>query len=67
MPLGQTEWPELVDMDAQQAKEKLEQETSYRVFLVEAGSMVTMDYRRDRVRIFYSQDTNKVVRVPRVG
>jgi hypothetical protein len=33
---------------------------------VSQGAMVTMDFREDRVRIFVD-DSNKVVRVPRIG
>ncbi len=49
----QVEWPELVGKDANEAQATLEKETSKTVFLVPVGNMVTMDYRPERVRIFY--------------
>ncbi|KAK9867339.1 hypothetical protein WJX84_004720 [Apatococcus fuscideae] len=63
----QTEWPALVGMDANQAQSVLEKETSKTVFLVPVGNMVTMDYRPERVRIFYDSTTNKVAKVPKIG
>ena len=36
------------------------------VQIVAEGSMVTMDYREDRVRVFIDKD-NKVVSTPRIG
>ena len=64
---GKTEWPELVGKDANEAKELLEKETSFNVFLVPTGNAVTMDYRANRVRISFDPANNKVVKVPRVG
>ena len=64
---GKTEWPELVGKDANEAKELLEKETSFNVFLVPTGSAVTMDYRTNRVRISFDPANNKVVKAPRVG
>jgi len=37
------------------------------VHKVPEGSMVTMDWREDRVRVFYDEETNNVVRTPRPG
>lgn len=31
------------------------------------GSMVTMDFRTDRIRVFYDEQTGLVVTPPRVG
>ena len=62
-----TQWPELVGQDATTAKEQLEQETKMEVFLVPTGSVVTMDFRTNRIRISYDPATNKVVKAPRVG
>jgi hypothetical protein len=39
---------------------------SLNVLIVPQGSMVTMDYREDRVRLFVDEE-NKVVKPPRVG
>lgn len=64
---GKTEWPELVGKDANEAKELLEKETSLTIFLVPTGSVVTMDYRTNRVRITFDPTNNKVVKAPRVG
>lgn len=64
---GKTEWPELVGKDANEAKELLEKETSFSIFLVPTGSAVTMDYRTNRVRVSFNPTDNKVVKAPRVG
>lgn len=61
------EWPELVGTDATEAKDSLEKETGLTVLLVKAGSMVTMDFRTNRVRIWYDPASNKVVKAPKVG
>ncbi|KAL4439013.1 hypothetical protein ABPG77_006950 [Micractinium sp. CCAP 211/92] len=62
-------WPELVGRKAEDAKAALEAElpTGMRVFLVPQGSMVTMDFRTDRIRVFYNEQTRLVVAPPRVG
>ncbi|KAK9828891.1 hypothetical protein WJX72_002640 [[Myrmecia] bisecta] len=61
-------FPELLGMDAADAKAQLEAEfPALRVYLVAQGSMVTMDYRYDRVRIFFDPATNKVSHEPRIG
>ena len=31
------------------------------------GSMVTQDYRQDRVRIFVDKKSNTVVKIPKIG
>ena len=65
---SKSSWPELNGTDAQKAKEFLEETTSgMAIYLVPTGSMVTMDYRQDRVRIFYDTETGKVVRTPQIG
>lgn len=62
-------WPELVGQKAEQAKAALEAEVpaGVRVFLIPQGSMVTMDFRTDRIRVFYDEQTGLVVTPPRVG
>ena len=60
-------WPELVGQDATEAKEQLEKETNMDVFLVSTGSVMTMDFRTNRIRITFDPKTNKVVKAPRVG
>ena len=67
MPEGKTQWPELVDQNAEEAKAQLVKDTGCNVFLVEAGSVVTMDFRQDRIRIFYDKTTGKVIRTPKIG
>ena len=62
-----SEWQELVGKDATQAKELLEKETSLNVFLVPIGSVVTMDFRTNRIRVSFDPATNKVVKAPRIG
>ena len=64
---AKTEWPELVGKDADGAKAVLEEETGKKVYLVKSGSMVTMDYRTDRIRVFYDAETGLVTKPPKVG
>lgn len=54
-------------MDKDEAKAKLERAfPNLKVFTVGQDRVVTMDYRRDRVRIFHNNE-GSVVRVPRLG
>jgi hypothetical protein len=54
-------------VDARSALESIQQQRpELKVVLVPEGSMVTMDYREDRVRIWHDE-SGKVTRVPRVG
>ncbi len=62
-----TSWPELVGWDKAEAKAQLETTTTKTVFLVPQGSVVTMDFNMDRVRIMYDTATNKVSSTPRIG
>ena len=61
------EWPALlgVDKDVAVAQIKAEQ-PSFTVLAVPENSMVTMDFREDRVRVFYNA-AGKVASVPRTG
>ena len=63
-----TKWPELVGKASEEAKAIIEQETNgkIQVFIVPPNSMVTMDYRLDRVRIMEDAD-HKVSTPPSVG
>jgi hypothetical protein len=63
----QTSWPELVGWDKADAKAHLEEATGKRVFLVQAGSVMTMDFRTDRIRVMFDPATDKVSSPPRVG
>ena len=63
-----TKWPQLVGMPGEQAKAIIikENPSLTRVDILPDGSMVTMDYREDRVRIFVDEAGN-VVGTPSVG
>ena len=64
---AKTEWLELVGRDAEGVKAALEEETGKKVYLVKSGSMVTMDFRTDRIRVFYDAETGLVMKPPKVG
>ena len=62
-------WPEksLVGMTGEDAKKEIKDvDPSLEVQVLAEDSMVTMDYRTDRVRIFVDAD-GKVVRQPNAG
>ncbi len=62
------EWPELVGTNALVAKTKLKAETGLNVVLVPRGSVVTTDYRADRIRVYFDPETSLVVQPrPSVG
>ena len=62
-----TQWPELVGKTAVEAKAAIEAESpGLTVHIVPPNSMVTMDYRLDRVRI-YEDDNGMVANPPQVG
>jgi hypothetical protein len=63
---AKTAWPELVGANGEAAKAKIADATGFLVQVVPDGSMVTMDFREDRVRIFVDASGN-VVTPPRVG
>eukprot|EP00741_Cyanophora_paradoxa_P021197 tig00000237_g20458.t1 len=60
-----SEWPELVGLAVEDAKALLEAEGISKVQVVPEGSMVTMDWNEERVRLFASE--GKVSQVPRRG
>lgn len=66
--LSRTRWPELVGYLGYVAKESLEAKYGdmYNVYLVEYGSGVTKDYRRNRVRIYMDTD-ERVSQTPAIG
>ena len=66
--MNKQEWPELVGVDAQVAKQTIQGENPSitKVQILAQDSMVTMDYVTSRVRIFVN-DNNVVARPPRVG
>eukprot|EP00539_Tryblionella_compressa_P015231 CAMPEP_0178835808 /NCGR_PEP_ID=MMETSP0746-20121128/11830_1 /TAXON_ID=913974 /ORGANISM="Nitzschia punctata, Strain CCMP561" /LENGTH=67 /DNA_ID=CAMNT_0020498419 /DNA_START=196 /DNA_END=399 /DNA_ORIENTATION=- len=60
-------FPELTGLPGEEAKAKIEKEyPSLLVQVIPEDSMVTMDYREDRVRIFVDA-SGKVARDPRPG
>ena len=63
------EWPELVGINGEDAKRKVEEERPdlNSVQVVPSNAMVTMDYRQDRVRIFVDPNTQTVTKPPRIG
>ena len=65
---SKTSWPELVGKTATEAKTIIEAESNQKlhVQIIPQDSMVTCDYRLDRVRIFEDED-HKVARPPMVG
>lgn len=70
LPAEGTEWPELVGKDIKVAERFLRDAHGPELEVVEVleGSMVTMDYRIDRVRLFVDEKTQTtVVEVPRLG
>jgi hypothetical protein len=64
---GRTEWPELVGVEKEAARGALAAaRPDLTVLLVPSGGIVTMDWRENRVRVFFGED-GKVARAPRVG
>merc|ERR1712043_20229 len=62
------EWPEVVGMTADEAKEIILRECGgCTVEVIPKDAMVTMDYRTDRVRIRVDEATGKVAFSPRIG
>ena len=63
----QTSFPELVGIDGEVAKARLQKKfPDFTIKTVPDGSMVTMDYRLDRIRIFVDKD-RKVSQAPSIG
>ena len=63
-----TSWPELNGKNVDEAVQAIKDENPELVVLkVPVDSMVTMDYRTDRVRVFYDEATNLVKRIPHCG
>ena len=67
MSSSKTSWPDVVGKTADAAKAAiLKDNPKLKVHVLPEGSMVTMDYRTDRVRVFVDPN-NKVSQVPSVG
>ena len=64
---NKTEWPELVGQSGATAKQVIhDDEPSLAVYVIPMNSIVTMDYRTDRVRV-HVDDEGIVASTPRVG
>nr|7A3M_A Chain A, Subtilisin-chymotrypsin inhibitor-2A [Hordeum vulgare] len=62
-----TEWPELVGKSVEEAKKViLQDKPEAQIIVLPVGTIVTMEYRIDRVRLFVDKLDN-VAQVPRVG
>ncbi len=65
---GRTEWPELLGVDIDEAVQKLRAaEPKLNVIPVESGSVVTANYRTDRVWPWFDKETRSVAHTPRIG
>ncbi|MFI5766687.1 serine protease inhibitor [Streptomyces sp. NPDC051563] len=63
---AKSEWPDLKGSPAQEARRQILAESPQtEVQVVPEGSMVTMDFREQRVRLFVKD--GRVVRTPRRG
>jgi hypothetical protein len=61
------EWPDLVGTDVDAAVQRIKgEQPTLNVVKIADGSMVTADYREDRVRVFYTP-AFKVSSTPRTG
>ena len=57
MEADKNSWPEVVGKSAEEAKALIEAtRPGLKVDILEAGSMMTMDYRLDRVRVIVNQE-----------
>ncbi|CAF1255888.1 unnamed protein product [Rotaria sordida] len=64
---GRESWPGLVGMPADEAVVVIQRQKPYlEVIPVPEGSRIAMDFRQDRVRVFFDDDY-LVSSVPRVG
>nr|ABW71769.1 chymotrypsin inhibitor-2 [Hordeum vulgare f. agriocrithon] len=62
-----TEWPELVGKSVEEAKKViLQNKPGAQIIVLPVGTIVTMEYRIDRVRLFVDRIDN-IAQVPRVG
>ena len=67
MSAEKTKFPELVGKSGEEAKTELQQlHPDWTIQVMPENSMMTMDYRTDRVRIFVNSE-NKVVKPPMIG
>ncbi|KAL5542161.1 hypothetical protein UlMin_009871 [Ulmus minor] len=65
--LGKSIWPELLGAQGKVAEETIEREnTGVDAVIVPEGSMVTTDFRCDRVRVWVAKN-GIVTRIPTIG
>lgn len=65
--MNKTQWPELVGKTQQDAVAVITAERpDLHVEVLESGSMMTMDFREDRLRLMVNEE-GKVASVPHVG
>ncbi len=63
-----TQWDELLATDVDAALLKIQQERpGLKVVKVKQGSMVTMDFSLERVRVYYDPESGQVSSIPTVG
>ncbi|KAJ8563176.1 hypothetical protein K7X08_031628 [Anisodus acutangulus] len=66
-PPGKMSWPELLGVTVEEAEMKIKEEKpELKIHIIPPNSMVTMDYRLDRVRLFVDE-SGKVAQEPRLG
>ena len=64
----QSEWPAATGRAIDDVVQEIKgANTGLTVVKVEEGSMVTMDFRQDRVRVYYNKETGIVVGTPKIG
>ncbi|KAL2340688.1 hypothetical protein Fmac_008628 [Flemingia macrophylla] len=64
---GKSSWEELIGINGQAATQIIMKENPrVKAFTVPEGSVVTTDFRCDRVRVFIDSKEN-VTRVPKIG
>jgi hypothetical protein len=63
-----TSWPELTNINVDEAVTTIQQEnSSLQVMKVRFGGIVTMDFRPNRVRVYFDPNTQQVKGIPRIG
>ena len=61
-------WPDCVDKDKDYCAGMIKDiRDDLDIQFIPEGSMVTQDFRLDRVRIWYNEDSNKVVEIPHIS
>jgi hypothetical protein len=68
MDNSKNSWPELLGRNIDEAVEIIKSENpNLNVTKVPPGTMLTRDYRTDRVRVYYDPSNNNVNVIPRTG